>query len=318
MKKEPIIAVVLGGLLGLGVAFAVWQFSKASSNHKEKSSSESIVDNKNNTITEGLSLVEPLEYSVSGQDQIEISGLTYPETLVGIMTESDTQLIFSNSSGEFSTEIELSGGLNDISVWAFPEGKIPPEIFISVVYTSQLNADSSEEKLDVIAKNLTFYLGTVTDISESTIQIRTATDEIEQIITNDDSSFANIVKSTNEITLKEVAIGDYIICIGTLNGNSAMNAQRVLVTTESEETNLIAIQGEILTLSNSEFIVKDIKNEYSIDAKGGVVITKLKNGELVNAKLGDSSEGERIIVLGTMEEEIDADQIHIFPQDPKE
>lgn len=304
MRKEPIIAVILGSLLGLAVAFGVWNFTRVSEKRTKEAAikQEKSAENKTQA-NDGLSIFEPLDNRVFKTSPVKVSGITSGKTILALVTDEETQLISANEDGTFEAEVEIAGGISDINIWAF-ENETKNEN-ISVILSSQIESDNF---------NLSAIMGTVTDISESTIQIKDGGDQIEQISVTEETTYANIVKDTKDINFSEVAIGDYIIAIGEVKGNSVMNSQRVLVSTLPEETSLTAIKGTIKTLSSKEFLVDVSGEEFSIDATNKVVVTKLNDkGEIVSARLAEASVGEEIIIIGEKGEELVASRIHISP-----
>lgn len=304
MRKEPIIAIILGSLLGLGVAFGVWRFTQSAELNKTKKleNQQEQVQTKQEANT-GLSILEPLDNQVFKKSEVTISGLTSSNTLLAIHSGGEYKITKSNPDGTFESEIELSGGLNDIEVWAF-ENEVK-HVSIPVVHSTEI------EDGEYVAVS-----GTVTDIAEVTVQVKTMTDQIEQISVTDNTTYASIVSDPEQIEFAEIAIGDYVVTIGAVNDNSVLETSRVLVAPSPEESASRAIRGTIVELSNSEFLVDVGDEQFSIDATGGVDVTAFnEEGELVETRLTNASEGEEIIIVGYLDEELQAEVIHIFPQE---
>jgi hypothetical protein len=158
------------------------------------------------------------------------------------------------------------------------------------------------------------YLGTVTDITESGLQIRTQSGEISQVSLAGTTSYANIVKDSQEVKFEDIALGDFVAALGTLNDNDLLIAQRVLVTLPpSDEEEFTIVKGKVDELSSSDFLVTDNESEqWSIDARGNVDVTAVsENGEVSSIKFADIADGDTIIIIGEMDDgELAASRVH--------
>lgn len=321
MQKEAIIAIIIGSSIGLLAAFGVWRVNK---NLKSPTATTQQTDKNapgNGQKLEGLSIVSPNNNSVSSVTPVTISGIATPSTYVVAASDEDSSISLVAASGEFSQEIELVGGINSISIWGFDSTGNSTQEKLTLVYSSQLDQEeeqdasaAAQEKVDTAS--LGAITGTVTDITDAGLQIRSEGGEIVQIAVDTNSTtFANIIKTPKDIEYTDIAIGDFIVAIGQTTGQST-EARRVLVTTESVESNTKVLFGEVKTLSSKDFIVVADGNEYSIDATGKVNVTTTKDGQIVTTKLTTTADtGSKLIVVGKMEdEELVASKIYILPQ----
>jgi len=313
MRKEPIIAIILGSLIGLGMAFFVWQTTKKQPSQTfPEPTSQSQKDSPTVVSSDGISIVEPLSLGVYTETSITVSGITQPNAYVAVASTEDISFVRSDDQGDFITEITVEGGYNTIHVWGFKDDSFA-QADINVVYSSQIQENTTEDQRPV--KNIAM-LGSITDISENAIQIKTTDDLIEQLSIDEETTYANIIDSTEEIDFSEVAIGDFIIAIGTRDANTLLT-QRILVSEVPVNTVLTGIYGSIDELSASEFLVTHADGkQYSIDATGKIDVTKDdENGDIVRARLSEATAGERIIIVGDLEDELIASRIHIFPSE---
>lgn len=299
MRKEPLIAIVVGSIFGLAVAFGLWRFSKAKDNAPAQNT-----QTQNNTggstaqdpqddgsIPTSFSILYPPELAVSGKSDIDITGKAVPGTFI-VVASGSTSTAVADASGNFSVGTKLEGGINNITVWSIAKDKDPEKTTREVVYSSQIqNPD----------KKAAAMIGTVTDISEEAIQLRTNDGQIEQVGISPDTSYVSVVDTTKDIKFSDMAIGDYVAAFGMDDGKSLISADRVIVTKEPAGTNLDAIAGTIKTLSSKDFLVTTYGGkEVSIDATGGkATIYTLKDGELTKARLSTAKSPDPIIVVGT-------------------
>ena len=122
-----------------------------------------------------------------------------------------------------------------------------------------------KEKIQGVLKNPKAYLGIITDKTGDTLQIKNLKGEIQFISVNiENTSFVNIGKTSKTIKFDDVALGDFVVAMGfqesdstsnTNNGNSVLDAKRILVTEAVEPTtrkitfgNVVKIEKKILTL----------------------------------------------------------------------
>lgn len=137
MRKEVFIAIVAGVIFGLVVALGIWKANSAFKN--DKTITTSSAPEKEDSISFDLSVLEPQENDVITNTPYEVKGVTSPNVWVAISAENDDYTLLSTSSGEFSTEVDLVGGVNQIVITAFSHTgeKIVREI--RVVYSSEFN-----------------------------------------------------------------------------------------------------------------------------------------------------------------------------------
>src|SRR3989344_1425477 len=237
MRLEPIIAIILGSLMGMGVAFGIWQANKTTSPPDQKPQTETSSDASTVTALQtasdgGITITSPLQHQVLTEDHVLVTGTAAAQTTIAIVSEESSNIIMTKSDGAFESDIAVSGGNNKILVKQF--GDSSSEIVLDVVYSSQVEGES-----------LTFISGTITDISQESIQTRTDDGNIVQLSTDENTSTINILDDPKEIEREELAIGDYIIAIGTIEEDESLNTARILVSAPAEKTTAVAVQGTV-------------------------------------------------------------------------
>lgn len=124
MKKETIIAIILG--LGLGAAVAVFLIFQTE--QKKIENTKTIANNlkitptsvqaKNNQNFQPLEIVSPEDMNITGKDSITIKGKAVKNSLVVI--QSQTKVItFENGKEDFSVNFPLILGENVINITAY-------------------------------------------------------------------------------------------------------------------------------------------------------------------------------------------------------
>ena len=114
---------------------------------------------------------------------------------------------------------------------------------VTPIYAQETATDSSDneirekvqEKVEKVLNTPYFYMGTITDISEDTIQIdelllngSQTGSQIQLIATDDSTTYAKILKTSSNIDFDEIAIGDFVIAMGFKNGQDVIEAKRIM------------------------------------------------------------------------------------------
>jgi len=322
MHKEVIIAIILGSLLGIVLAFGIWRVNKSFKN----SSIESGESVENNTQNDGdtkhkLTLISPSDKSVAVDSYTTVKGLTNPNSYVTISSEDDDLVLLSNEEGSFEQEVELVGGINDLVISSIDDQNVLSEN-VMIVYSNELEnndeenkvTDEVEKRLEEASKKYIAQMGTITDITENSIQIKNDDSEILQLSIDDSTTYANIVKTAKEVNFEDVAIGDYIIALGSLDGNEILVSKRILITSNYTGTTRKTLIGTVTEFNTKNFLIDTKDGEISLDATGSVITTYVKDGEIAKGRLSLAEEGDQIIVMGEPNgEDFEVSRVHILP-----
>ena len=327
MHKEIFIAIVLGSLLGLVVAFGVWKTNSAFENRQkitEESGTQEEEEASDSEVTGlKLTLIGPSDKTAVASSTLVLSGATRPSSLILAMGEDEQVVGKSNTSGEFELELELIGGLNQISIYAFDDNGGNVSESVRIAYSSQLKPEDEETddleekveaKIEEVREKLTFYMGTLTDISENTFQLRSESGEIKQVSFDENTTFANIIKTSKEIESSELAIGDFVIAMGAhaTENNGLLASKRILVSSPVVTKEWSVIYGTVNSTTSGGFTVHaDDKEEvFATDSTTKVTYFD-KDGDLTNSKVSNIEEGDRVIVAGQKDgNEITAVRVH--------
>ena len=125
MKKEILIAIIIGFVLGLVITFGIWTANKSLKEGVTQNQQEEVA--KNETITTPtqaeeklpLTIISPENNALLNQEKLEIVGKTSPKTVVAISYEEGEKIIEADEKGDFKGEITLIGGGNEITISAF-------------------------------------------------------------------------------------------------------------------------------------------------------------------------------------------------------
>jgi hypothetical protein len=142
MKKEVIIAIVLGFALGLVITFGIWTANRAI---QEKAKTPTPPTNAPTPQEETptpttpelpLTISEPADNTISSKEKITLSGSTSPEAIVVIFDEENEKIIEADKEGQFESEITLTGGPNRITIKAFDDSGNEAEASLNIIYST--------------------------------------------------------------------------------------------------------------------------------------------------------------------------------------
>ncbi len=326
MRKEVILAIIAGGVLGLIIAFGIWRANVAFS-PKGKGGNEPKPTALATSSDFKITIAKPENNQVITETPAIISGVTAANSYVVVSGEDVDYVARADESGKFEIKTELNGGANQMVVSSFDESGSSASSKLLLVYSSEFakelesatasatptdtsSSDSAnavrqkvQEKLNAVSLNPTAALGTITDLTDNTIQIKLQTGEIQQI--SIDKNSATFIKSTKgvtkEIKFSDVAIGDFIIAMGTKNGNGILHAKRVLITDPLKETKRQIIFGQATDLARLKLTLKNPKDGKGVNMEPDdqIKIIDLANPDNPTNRFSQIDEGDTIIGVGT-------------------
>lgn len=281
MRKEVIWAAGIGIFFGVIIAFGAWRIN---SSFKPEQKKVEATTKPEPTSEFKITLDKPENDDVVTEDFVVTSGITKPLSWITISGEDGDYLVQALEDGTFKEEVSLIPGINQIKITAFDSVGNPSFEKVLVVFssafqtrTSTLSATPGQasdeasirqkviEKVEAALNKPKAYIGVVTDISDSTIQIKTAKGEIKQIsVASEDISVVKSSGTTNKsVKLSDVAIGDFIAAMGYINDNSVLQGQRILITTPIIEPTIEVNFGTIKTYLKDLVITSKIDSSES-------------------------------------------------------
>lgn len=136
MRKEVLVAIILGVGLGLAVAFGIWRANLALA--PKGAQTENPLPTPGINAFSELVLTQPENNTVSEKDTVEVHGATQPFSTITITTGAEDYILEADNEGGFMQEVKLASGPNEIVVTSFDdEGEGTQEKLI-VVYTTEL------------------------------------------------------------------------------------------------------------------------------------------------------------------------------------
>lgn len=140
MKKEVLIAVVSGLVLGLIITFGVYTTNRSLEQQRQKKASEQETSNQpatsSSTVNKKLSIISHENYDLVNQSEIILTGIAWPGAVIAIITEGDEFLILGDDQGNFTINLKLIKGFNEIKVIATDETKETQQQDLVITYST--------------------------------------------------------------------------------------------------------------------------------------------------------------------------------------
>jgi hypothetical protein len=136
MKKEVLIAVIVGFSLGLIITFGIYRAQKSLSDraaNKNATEESTQIDSTSNI---SLSITQPEDGSITDKDTITVGGIAKKNSLITVISPEDHQATQADELGNFSVEFSLEVGENQIHIKSVSDDNTKQEKTISVVYSS--------------------------------------------------------------------------------------------------------------------------------------------------------------------------------------
>lgn len=138
MRKEVLIAIIIGFGLGLVITFGIWTANRALKKAPSvPGPTEEVATTPTSAPQEfSLMITSPEDESISDKEKIEVAGKTAPGVTVVILYQEGEKIIQADSQGNFSSEITLVGGANQIEITAYDQDGNEVSKTINVVYST--------------------------------------------------------------------------------------------------------------------------------------------------------------------------------------
>lgn len=138
MRKEVIVAISLGIILGLAIAFGVWRANLSLSGKTPNPQVfNSTQEPTQDLIKSSLVVTNPENLSVSSQEELEIKGTAEPKALIIILTNEEEQILEAKQDGSFEASVLLVGGPNEIIVKSYSNEGEQAEQKLTIVYSTE-------------------------------------------------------------------------------------------------------------------------------------------------------------------------------------
>jgi hypothetical protein len=310
MRKELLWAGIIGISFGLVIGFGAW---RVRSSMTSKVGPEPTPTPRGSVSQFMITLDKPQNLDVVTSSSIGVSGITKPLVLVVVSTEKGDYLTKSLADGTFSRDVDLTSGINHIKVSSVnSDGAIATQeitaVYSASFHTSEDLQKTATDTAQIVAQKIAqagklpkSYIGTVTDIADSTIQIKTTDSQIQQIETDGTNVAVVNVKGTNNkaVKLTDIAIGDFIVAMGYVDGNDVLDAQRILIADPSVKAEISISLEKVSTVAKKSLtLTSENGGETStVTPDKNTAIESFLDGKTKTIKITDIVSSDRLVVV---------------------
>lgn len=143
MKKEVVIAILIGLGLGLIVTYGIYRAKTSlSSGQQAASTTNDTSPSPSGSVHNSLTLLSPDDESVQATADVTVTGTTDPNALVVLFMNDQPQVFRADKSGNFSVQKTLQQGSNIITVRTLDEDGNSAEEQRTVIFTTASLEDS--------------------------------------------------------------------------------------------------------------------------------------------------------------------------------
>jgi len=143
MKKEILIAIVIGFVLGLVITFGIWTANKSLKEGGTSQPQEMLENNNNTPIPTQtqekmqLTIISPEDNNLVNKEKVQIVGKTSPGGAeVAAAYPDGEKIIEADENGDFTIDITLVGGGNEITISAFDNQGNEASKTLNLVYST--------------------------------------------------------------------------------------------------------------------------------------------------------------------------------------
>jgi hypothetical protein len=121
MKKEVVIAIIAGLILGLIITMGIYTANRSINEQKNKKQAESQPlpsFTPNPTSEKTLNITSHENYDLVDNSEITLSGVAWPKAVVSFLTEGGSFMTEADEEGIFSFTTNLIKGFNEVTIIA--------------------------------------------------------------------------------------------------------------------------------------------------------------------------------------------------------
>ncbi|HUS51997.1 MAG TPA: hypothetical protein VMX77_00860 [Candidatus Bathyarchaeia archaeon] len=136
MRKEVLIAILIGFGLGLVITFGIWTANKALQEAPAEEAAPTPEAEVSSTPAFSLTIDQPENNSISAEEEIAVSGSSVPEAVIVVLYDEGEKILEADENGLFETQITLAGGDNEIEISAYDNEGNETSQTLTVVYST--------------------------------------------------------------------------------------------------------------------------------------------------------------------------------------
>lgn len=176
------------------------------------------------------------------------------------------------------------------------------------------------EKIEELVKRPRALVGTLDQITDSTLRIKTRSGEAKLASTSEETLFFRVAAGTrSQIKFADLVLGDFIISMGFRNGSDVLEATRIITVDANPIPVRRAVYGIVEEGEKGILTIRHPQTDdaWTVNTTSKTVVTKKTEGKVEEVKVSDIAVGDRIVAAGTpvagKENTLTAGRIHVIP-----
>lgn len=314
MQKDLTLAIVSGLMLGLLVAFGIWNSQKVIVPNNTLNNNQAVLSTEeetfqSNTTSGELSIETPNSHAVLTSSNLSIQGKT-PDSSYIVITNNDDLYVTESSSSQFTESIALSPGVNTIFVSSVKEDGSTNNVMFPVFYSG----DYAKQVVPGVESLGNF--GAVTDKLESSFQIKDSTGQLLIVGVSDKTTYARTTGTNRGATYDDIGIGDTIVVIyqKTETKQDEIKAERILLIPSPDETIRATQFGTLQNIGIRNGVLKVGDTEYPLVSGPDLTIYNYANNRLTNSRFTNLDNDLSVLAIGNKtEDSFTPDTIVVLP-----
>lgn len=140
MKKDVVIAIGIGIIIGIVTAISAVQLPSILSKKQKGPKNEQILNttpNLSQPTSSIFEITEPSDETISTSPNITIKGKSIPNNLIVVETRLKDTIIQSKQDGTFQAQVKLVEGVNTVAFTQYLESGESEHASIHIFYTSE-------------------------------------------------------------------------------------------------------------------------------------------------------------------------------------
>lgn len=144
MKKEVLLAIIVGFSLGLVITYGIYRAQQSIQNVVSDNQNQQS-DDSSDKMSHVLTVTQPNDGDIVDDDQLTVAGVTTPNALVAVMTRDDQAVVSADKFGNFTSQVEVSAGANELLVSSYDKDGNQASTEIAVVFSTVDLGDETDE-----------------------------------------------------------------------------------------------------------------------------------------------------------------------------
>lgn len=178
-----------------------------------------------------------------------------------------------------------------------------------------------KEKLATLAKKPSALTGTLEQITDSTLEVKTRDGKVQLASTTDQTLYLRIGGSKrNQIKFADLVLGEFVVVMGYRNDNGVLEAKRVVAYDKKPTNSRQAVYGVVTKTEKTALSIQHPKTSpspWTVKISSKTKITAKVDTRIEEVGLDQVKVGDRIAAAGTADPKtpntLQAKRVHVIP-----